>query len=178
MTQAYLQIAGLVPVISLRPHAGLMPVEPQTGEQVFENENQPPPIREAGWEDVCGRIYRTTPRVPRALPRQALGIHEEECVGGRNLPNDCCEYFACKSPRRSPGRTLAGRSLPFRRSCFCGHPLRFRKPQLMSALRYGNTLNWDTRLWKVINVGNASIGLLSEDQKVVEPPLTAIDTSV
>jgi putative transposase len=52
------------------------------------------------------------------------------------------------------------------------------KPQLMSALRYGNTLNWDTRLWKVINVGNASIGLLSEDQKVVELPLTAIETFV
>jgi putative transposase len=54
------------------------------------------------------------------------------------------------------------------------------KPQLISPARLqcGNTLIWDTRLWKVINVGSTSIGLLSEGQKVAELPMTAFETLV
>ena len=54
-----------------------------------------------------------------------------------------------------PGRTPASRL-----------PLRFT---------VGTRLIWDTRLWKVINVGSTSISLLSEDQKLAELPMTAFE---
>ena len=47
-----------------------------------------------------------------------------------------------------------------------------------SKLQCGNTLIWDTRLWRVINVGNTSIGLLSEDEKMAELPMAAFDSLV
>jgi hypothetical protein len=43
-------------------------------------------------------------------------------------------------------------------------------------LQCGHTLIWDSRLWKVVNVGNTSIGLLSEDRKLAELPMTALET--
>jgi len=54
------------------------------------------------------------------------------------------------------------------------------KPQLISAskLQCGSTLIWDTRLWRVINVGNTSIGLLSEGEKMAELPRAAFDSLV
>jgi transposase InsO family protein len=44
-----------------------------------------------------------------------------------------------------------------------------------SSLHCGNSLIWDTRLWKVLNVGSTSISLLSEDQKLAELPMTAFE---
>ncbi len=54
------------------------------------------------------------------------------------------------------------------------------RPQLLSpaALQCGNAVTWDGRLWKVANVGNTSIGLLSEDQKLAELPLAAFEALV
>lgn len=54
------------------------------------------------------------------------------------------------------------------------------KPQLisLSRLQCGSTLIWDIRLWRVINIGNTSIGLLSEDEKVAELPMAAFDSLV
>jgi putative transposase len=59
-------------------------------------------------------------------------------------------------------------------------PCASQRPRPVSAagLHCGDTLNWDTQLWKVINVGNASIGFLSENQQVVELPLAAIEALV
>jgi transposase InsO family protein len=53
-------------------------------------------------------------------------------------------------------------------------------PHLMSPSRpqCGSTLSWDARLWRVINVGNTSIGLLSEDEKMAEIPMAAYDSLV
>jgi putative transposase len=54
------------------------------------------------------------------------------------------------------------------------------RPQLISPTMFhcGNTVIWDTRIWKVVNVGNTSIGLISEDQKLVELPKTALEALV
>ena len=49
------------------------------------------------------------------------------------------------------------------------------EPLSATALHCGNTLIWDTRLWKVLNVGTTSISLLSEDQKLAELPMTAFE---
>jgi transposase InsO family protein len=56
-------------------------------------------------------------------------------------------------------------------------PLCAGRPQLFSigALRCGHTLLWDSRFWKVVNVGNTSVGLLSEDRKLAELPMTALE---
>jgi len=61
-----------------------------------------------------------------------------------------------------------------------GRSCNFGKPQLISPskLQCGSTLVWDTRLWKVINVGNTSIGLLSESEKMAELPMAAFDSLV
>ena len=58
--------------------------------------------------------------------------------------------------------------------CGSGKP----QPIFPATLHCGTALIWDTRLWKVLNVGNTSIGLLSEDQKVVELPITAFEILV
>jgi putative transposase len=54
------------------------------------------------------------------------------------------------------------------------------EPQYISpaALHCGNVLIWNTHLWQVVNVGNTSIDLLSEDQKLVELPFAAFETLV
>jgi len=41
--------------------------------------------------------------------------------------------------------------------------------------RNGNTLIWDTRIWKVINAGDTSVGILSEDGNLVELPRKALE---
>ena len=54
------------------------------------------------------------------------------------------------------------------------------RPQLIPAarLRCGNIVVWDTRPWRVVNVGITSIGLLSEDQRLTELPVAAFDALV
>ncbi|MGH9447486.1 MAG: hypothetical protein ACRD3O_17390 [Terriglobia bacterium] len=54
------------------------------------------------------------------------------------------------------------------------------EPQRLSpaAIHCGNVLIWNTHLWQVVNVGNTSIDLLSEDQKLVELPFAAFETLV
>jgi putative transposase len=49
---------------------------------------------------------------------------------------------------------------------------------LPATLQFGQTFIWDSRLWKVINVGSTSVGLLSEDRKVAELPMTALEALV
>jgi transposase InsO family protein len=51
------------------------------------------------------------------------------------------------------------------------------RPQLLSpgTLHCGHTLIWDSRLWKVVNVGNTSVGLLSEDRKLAELPMATVE---
>lgn len=48
----------------------------------------------------------------------------------------------------------------------------------LSRLQYGSTFIWDARLWRVINVGDTSIGLLSEGREMAELPIDAFDTLV
>ena len=45
-------------------------------------------------------------------------------------------------------------------------------------LHCGSTLTWDGRIWKVVNIGETSAGLLSEDQRLSELPITAIETLI
>lgn len=54
------------------------------------------------------------------------------------------------------------------------------KPQFESPFRLqcGSSFNWDARHWTVINVGDSSIGLLSERREMVELPIAAFDTLV
>lgn len=47
-----------------------------------------------------------------------------------------------------------------------------------SRLQCGSTFIWDARLWRVINVGNTSIGLLSEGRKMAELPIDAFEILV
>jgi putative transposase len=55
-----------------------------------------------------------------------------------------------------------------------------RKPHLFSsaALRCGSTVTWDGRIWNVVNIGETSVGLLSEDQRLTELPVTAFESFV
>ena len=57
---------------------------------------------------------------------------------------------------------------------------RARQPQTSSftALHGGSTVTWDGRIWNVVNIGEASVGLLSEDQRLSELPRTAIETLI
>ncbi len=61
-------------------------------------------------------------------------------------------------------------------ACRCAH----ERPQFIpsATLRCGNTVVWDTRLWRVVNVGTRSISLLSEDQTLTELPLSAFEALV
>lgn len=47
-----------------------------------------------------------------------------------------------------------------------------------SRLQCGSAFVWDARLWRVINVGDTSIGLLSERREMAELPMAAFDTLV
>ncbi len=53
-------------------------------------------------------------------------------------------------------------------------------PQLMPSamLRCGNTVVWDARLFRVVNMGITSISLLSEDQTLTELPVSAFEALV
>lgn len=53
-------------------------------------------------------------------------------------------------------------------------------PQLMPSamLRCGNTVVWDGRLFRVVNMGITSISLLSEDQTLTELPVSAFEALV
>ncbi len=42
----------------------------------------------------------------------------------------------------------------------------------------GSQINWDGRLWSVVNLGDTSVSLLSEDQKLAEIPITAFQSLV
>ena len=57
---------------------------------------------------------------------------------------------------------------------------RARQPQTspFTALHGGSTVTWDGRIWNVVNIGEASVGLLSEDQRLSELPRTAIETLI
>jgi len=81
------------------------------------------------------------------------------------------------APLAEPSRVLvyaspeaAGRSKP------SGAPSPV--PSSPANLHCGNTLLWDGRPWKVVNVGNTSVGLLSEDRKLTELPMTALEASL
>ena len=39
-------------------------------------------------------------------------------------------------------------------------------------------MSWDGRIWNVVNIGETSVGLLSEDQRLTELPRTAVETLV
>lgn len=55
-----------------------------------------------------------------------------------------------------------------------------REPALISASKFrcGTQVTWDGRLWSVVNLGDASISLLSEDQHLTEIPVTVFETLV
>jgi putative transposase len=55
-----------------------------------------------------------------------------------------------------------------------------RKPDMFSwgAVHCGSTLTWDCRIWKVVNTGDASVGLLSEDQRLTELPVAAFQSLI
>lgn len=42
----------------------------------------------------------------------------------------------------------------------------------------GSTVTWDGRIWKVVNTGEASVGLLSEDQRLTELPMAAFQSLI
>jgi putative transposase len=54
------------------------------------------------------------------------------------------------------------------------------KPALVSTskLQCGTQVTWDSRLWSVLNLGDTSVSLLSEDQKLTEIPVTVFETLV
>lgn len=54
-----------------------------------------------------------------------------------------------------------------------------RQPQTSSitAFHCGSTVTWDSRVWKVVNIGESSVGLLSEDQ-LTELPRPVIETLI
>ena len=55
-----------------------------------------------------------------------------------------------------------------------------RQPQSSSfaALHCGSTVSWDGRIWNVVNIGETSVSVLSEDKRLTELPRTAVETLV
>lgn len=55
-----------------------------------------------------------------------------------------------------------------------------RKPDLVSPskIQCGTQVSWDGRLWNVLNLGDTSVSLLSEDQQLTEIPVAAFETLV
>jgi len=51
-----------------------------------------------------------------------------------------------------------------------------RQPHLFAAtLHCGRRLTWDGRIWDIVNLGETSISLLSEDRKLAELPIAAFE---
>lgn len=48
----------------------------------------------------------------------------------------------------------------------------------LAAVHCGSTVTWDGRIWSVVNVGETSVGLLSEDQRLTELPMSAIESLI
>ena len=46
------------------------------------------------------------------------------------------------------------------------------------AVRCGSTVTWDGRIWSVVNLGETSVGLLSEDQRLTELPMSAVESLI
>jgi putative transposase len=55
-----------------------------------------------------------------------------------------------------------------------------RKPQRMrsTTLRCGSAVNWDGRLWTIVNSGESSISLLSDDRRLTELPLSVYEALI
>jgi len=55
-----------------------------------------------------------------------------------------------------------------------------RKLEMFSwgTVHCGSTVTWDGRIWKVVNTGEASMGLLSEDQRLTELPMAAFQSLI
>lgn len=55
-----------------------------------------------------------------------------------------------------------------------------RQPQTSSVTVFhcGSTVTWDNRPWKVVNIGETAVGLLSEDQQLTELPRAVIETLI
>ena len=55
-----------------------------------------------------------------------------------------------------------------------------RKLEMLSwgTVHCGSTVTWDGRIWKVVNTGEASMGLLSEDQRLTELPMAAFQSLI
>jgi hypothetical protein len=55
-----------------------------------------------------------------------------------------------------------------------------RRPAIFSwgIVHCGSTVTWDGRIWKVVNTGEASVGLLSEDQRLTELPMAAFQSLI
>ena len=51
-------------------------------------------------------------------------------------------------------------------------------PLSIARLQCGSQITWDGRLWKVVNLGETSVSLLSEDQKLAELPVAAFQSLV
>jgi|HubBroStandDraft_4_1064222.scaffolds.fasta_scaffold86872_2 putative transposase len=45
-------------------------------------------------------------------------------------------------------------------------------------LHCGITVTWDGRVWNIVNMGQTSVGLLSEDQRLTELPKTAVESLI
>src|SRR5664280_2092275 len=45
-------------------------------------------------------------------------------------------------------------------------------------LHCGSTVTWDDRFWNVVNIGETSVGLLSDDQRLTELPKTAVEALI
>jgi len=39
-------------------------------------------------------------------------------------------------------------------------------------------VSWDGRFWNVVNIGETSVGLLSDDQRLTELPKTAVEALI
>jgi putative transposase len=45
-------------------------------------------------------------------------------------------------------------------------------------LHCGSTITWDGRIWKLVNVGETSVGLLCEDQRLTELPIAVVESLI
>ena len=48
----------------------------------------------------------------------------------------------------------------------------------LADLLCGSTVTWDGHLWKVVNLGETSVSLLSDDQRLTELPMHLLESLI
>jgi putative transposase len=135
-----------------------------------------PPTSAAG----CARVHAYVSAVPGLLLDRLLQLTRESVPADdifRMIAANIVHVNLRAAPLAEPSRVAVYASAE---AAVAAMPSGPGTPRGISpaTLCCGTTLIWDGHLWKVVNVGNTTIGLLSEGQDLVELPLMTFENLV